>query len=276
MILVRTIAELRAALEPQRRGGMEIGFVPTMGALHEGHLSLVRAARDSCDVVVMSIFVNPLQFGPTEDLGSYPRREAEDLELAEIEKVDVVFIPTEAEMYPPGSSTTVRIAGVTENYEGAVRPGHFDGVSTVVAKLFGIVQPHVAFFGQKDAQQLAVVRQMVRDLSLPVRIEAGPTVRETDGLALSSRNVFLSAEERRAATVLYRALEAGARTLRNGQSHEDVRRVMEDVVGAEPLAELDYAAVVDPDTFGDPAGHPRLLVIAARVGRTRLLDNMLV
>lgn len=275
MKVARSIDEMHAALEPERCSGKTIGFVPTMGALHEGHLSLVRAARDSCDVVVMSIFVNPSQFLPTEDLGNYPRTEDKDLELAEIEKVDVVFVPTEAEMYPPGSTTTVHVRGVTEHFEGTARPGHFDGVATVVAKLFGLVQPHVAFFGQKDAQQLAVVRRMVRDLALPVRIEGRPTVREPDGLAMSSRNVYLSPEERAAATVLSRALEAGARELKGGGSPGDARRVMEELVTAEPLAELDHADVVDPDSFGDPTGASRLLIIAAHLGRTRLIDNRL-
>ena len=179
-------------------------------------------------------------------------------------------------MYPPGSQTTVHVEGVTERFEGAARPGHFDGVATVVAKLFGIVQPGIAFFGQKDAQQLAVVRRMVSDLSIPVRIEACPTVREDDGLALSSRNAYLSIEERGAATVLWSALQAGARDLREGGSPETARRAMEEVVRSQPLAELDYADVVDPESFGPPTGDERLLVIAARLGRTRLLDNMLV
>lgn len=276
MKVVRTIAELRAALEPERRSGSTIGFVPTMGALHEGHLSLLRAARDSCDVVVLSIFVNPLQFTLSEDLDSYPRTEERDLELAEIEKVDVVFVPSVQEMYPPGTTTTVHVEGVTEGFEGAARPGHFDGVATVVAKLFGVVQPMVAFFGQKDAQQLAMVRRLVADLSLPVRIEARPTVREADGLALSSRNSHLSQDERAAAPVLWRALQAGASDLERGGTAETARNTMERIVRDEPLAELDYADVVDPDSFGPPTGDRRLLVIAARLGRTRLLDNILV
>ena len=276
MKVTRTIAELRAALESGRRSGATIGFVPTMGALHEGHLSLLRAARDSCDVVVLSIFVNPLQFTLAEDLEMYPRTEERDLELAEIEKVDVTFMPSVEEMYPPGRNTTVHVDDVTDGFEGASRPGHFDGVATVVAKLFGIVQPTTAFFGQKDAQQLAMVRRMVMDLSLPVHIEACPTVRESDGLALSSRNAHLSPDERAAATVLWRALQAGVQDLEGGGTPSTARSAMQRIVQEEPLADLDYADVVDPDSFGPPTGDRRLLVIAAQVGRTRLLDNILV
>ena len=274
--VVRTIRELEAVLEPKRRAGLVIGLVPTMGALHEGHLSLIRAARARCDVVVVSIFVNPLQFGSGEDLDSYPRDEEKDLRSAEIEKVDVVFAPSIAEMYDTARATTVHVAGIGERFEGASRPGHFDGVATVVAKLFGLVGPHVAFFGQKDAQQLAVIRRMVADLSLPVEIVACPTVRAPDGLALSSRNAYLSDDERARATVLWRALGAGAALVRSGGTTSDAVREMESVVAEVPGVSLDYAAVVDPETFDDPVSGSSLLIVAARVGNTRLIDNLLV
>ena len=274
MKVVRTEKDLRAELEPERRAGRTIGFVPTMGALHEGHLSLVRAARDRTDVVVLSIFVNPLQFLPHEDLAAYPRDEARDLELAENEKVDIVFLPTVEDMYPEERATLVHIDGITERFEGATRPGHFDGVATVVAKLFGLVLPDVAFFGRKDAQQLAVVKRMVADLSVPVAIVGCPIVREVDGLALSSRNAYLDAEQRRQATVLFRALSAGRDAFASG-GNSDALAAMEETVGAEAGVELDYAGIVDPETFADADGDEALLIIAARVGTTRLIDNLL-
>jgi len=247
-----------------------------MGALHEGHLSLVRVARERCDTVVMSIFVNPLQFGPSEDFDRYPRSEQADLTAAEREKVDVVFLPSVEEMYPDGCSTVVQVSGVADGFEGAVRPGHFDGVATVVAKLFGIVQPDAAFFGQKDAQQVAVVRRMVVDLSMPIEVVACETVRENDGLAMSSRNAYLGPEDRSRATVLWQALQAGAAALNEGRDAADAESAMRGVLGPS-TDQVDYAAVVDPDTFGPPReGGPRLLVVAARVGETRLIDNLLV
>ncbi|MGH2808608.1 MAG: pantoate--beta-alanine ligase, partial [Actinomycetota bacterium] len=233
MKVVRTAAELRAELAPERRAGRTIGFVPTMGALHEAHLSLVRSARDTSDVVVVSIFVNPLQFLPHEDLASYPRDEERDLELAENEKVNVVFLPSVEEMYPEDRATLVHVDGVTERFEGASRPGHFDGVATVVAKLFGLVQPDTVFFGQKDAQQLAVVKRMVADLSLPVSIVACPIVRESDGLALSSRNAYLSPDERARATVLFKALNAGRDAYVAG-GRDDAVAAMETTAATEP------------------------------------------
>ena len=272
MRVARTIEELREVLAASPR---PVGFVPTMGALHEGHLSLVRVARQRADTVVMSIFVNPLQFGPNEDLARYPRSEEEDLGAAEREKVDVVFMPSVEEMYPEGRSTTVHIDGITEVYEGAVRPGHFDGVATVVTKLFGIVQPDVAFFGQKDAQQLAVIRRVVEDLSIPIEVVACPTIREPDGLALSSRNVYLSDDERGRAASLWRALRAGwdlVETSGVPSAEKQMRATLED-----GLDSVDYAAVVDPDTFGPPSpGGPYLLIVAGRLGETRLIDNLLV
>ena len=273
MIVARTVDEARNAIGSAPR---PLGFVPTMGALHEGHLSLLRAARSRCDTLALSIFVNPLQFGPTEDLDKYPRSEDADLEKAETEKVDVVFVPSVDEMYPEGRSTTVQVGGVADGFESAVRPGHFDGVATVVAKLFGIVQPDVAFFGQKDAQQLAVIRRMVIDLSLPTEIVACETVREPDGLAMSSRNVYLSPEDRRRAASLFEALQAGRRVLRESgslpEAVETLRRHLEASTDS-----VDYAAVVDPDTFGPPrAEGPYLLIVAAHVGGTRLIDNLFV
>lgn len=273
MKVVRTIAELRDELVAV---ATPIGFVPTMGALHEGHLSLVREARGRSETVVMSIFVNPLQFGPDEDFDRYPRGEDADLAAAEEAGVDLVFMPSVEEMFPSGRATTVHVDGVTDLFEGAIRPGHFDGVATVVAKLFGIVQPDAAFFGHKDAQQLAVVRRMVADLSLPIEIVGCPTVRETDGLALSSRNVYLGDDDRIRARSLWRALQAGAEELYRTDQIGRAEAAMRD--GLEPETdEVDYASVVDPDTFGPPReGGRYLLIVAARVGGTRLIDNFLV
>ena len=273
MKVSRTIAELRGTLRSAPR---PVGFVPTMGALHEGHLSLVRAARDRCDTVVMSIFVNPLQFGPHEDFDRYPRPVEEDLAAAEREKVDVVFLPSVEEMYPAGRSTTIHVGGPTGSFEGEIRPGHFDGVATVVTKLFGIVQPDAAFFGQKDAQQLAVVRRVAIDLSLAVEIVGCPTVRESDGLAKSSRNAYLSSADRGRALALWEALQKGAQALRKGGTASDAENEMSRILQAATDG-VDYAAVVDSDTFAAPApGRPRLLIVAARLGETRLIDNLLV
>ena len=272
MNVVRTIAEVRNAVRDATR---PIGFVPTMGALHEGHMSLVRAARDRCETVVLSIFVNPLQFGPHEDFERYPRTEEADLASAEDEKVDIVFLPSVDEMYPDDRSTTVNVGDISTRYEGAVRPGHFDGVATVVAKLFGIVGADMAFFGQKDAQQLAVIRRMVRDLSIPIQVIGCDTIREDDGLAMSSRNVYLSAEDRQRATALWRALEAGAGIVGAGGVQAAEARMAEILDGA--VDSVDYAAVVDPASFGPPSsGGPYLLIVAARLGETRLIDNLLV
>lgn len=273
MNVVRTIEEVGDVMatvpEP-------VGFVPTMGALHDGHLSLVRAARERSSTVVMSIFVNPLQFGPGEDLARYPRSEESDLSAAEAAGVDVVFIPSVDEMYPEGRATTVHVERITERYEGAIRPGHFDGVATVVARLLGIVGPRFAFFGRKDAQQLAVVQRLVIDLSIPTEIVACGTVRESDGLALSSRNRFLSGADRARASSLWRALGAGAAAIGEGREVPDVERSMIEILEAGTDS-VDYAAVVNPDTF-DPAepGEPGLLIVAARLGQTRLIDNLLV
>jgi pantoate--beta-alanine ligase len=277
MIVARTIAEMRSTLRPHRERGATIGFVPTMGALHEGHRSLIRAAAGASDIVVMSIFVNPLQFGPHEDLAEYPRDLAADLELAEKDRVAVVFCPSVAEMYPEGGSTTVSVGALGEVLEGHARPGHFTGVATVVAKLFNVVSPHLAFFGQKDAQQIAVVRRLVADLAFDIDVVACPTVRAADGLALSTRNRYLSPAERVHATVLARALEAGEEELRSSGDLEVAEKQMWEVLTSEAGVEAGYAAAVDPASFGRPLpGASILLAVAARVGTTRLIDNKLV
>ena len=278
---VASVAELRDVLEAARREGSTIGFVPTMGYLHAGHLSLVERAASECDLVLVSIFVNPLQFGVGEDLDAYPRDLAGDRESAERAGVDVLFVPSTAEMYPEPVATTVTVAGVSERFEGASRPTHFAGVATVVAKLFSLSGPCRAYFGEKDFQQVAVVRRMVSDLSIPVEVVACPTVREDDGLAMSSRNAYLDPAQRAAAPVLHRALSVGEQMIREGVTHADeVRVAMTEVVAAEPLAELDYLEVVDPVAL-EPVGpirvladRPVRLLGAVRIGATRLLDNV--
>lgn len=272
MEVVRTVSDLRTA---RAHLGGRVGFVPTMGALHEGHLALVKAAKGASDAVVVSIFVNPLQFGPHEDLTSYPRSEDADLAAAEGEGADLVFIPESEEMYPAGSSSRVTVGPLGGRLEGAARPGHFDGVATVVARLFNLVQPDIAYFGQKDAQQVAVVKQIVRDLGWPLAVDVRPTVRADDGLALSSRNVYLSTTERRQATSLWRALQAGATAILAGAGPGDAERSMLEVLGAAGGVDVEYARAVDPGTFGgwDGSGEV-LLVVAAKVGRTRLIDNL--
>lgn len=277
MKAVREASQLRAALAEERARGRRIGFVPTMGALHAGHVSLLRAARAADDVVVLSIFVNPLQFGPAEDLSSYPRDEAGDLAIAGEAGVDIAFLPTESEMFPVAPSTVVKAGPVAEPLEGEARPGHFEGVATVVAKLFNLVQPNRAYFGQKDAQQVAVIKSMTRDLSFPVDVVVCPTVREPDGLALSSRNAYLDAAARAKATILWKALQAGRGALTEGESWEVAEKTMISVVGRADGVELEYARAVDPVSFGPPGSRgPALLVIAARVGPTRLIDNLMV
>jgi pantoate--beta-alanine ligase len=274
---VETIAEVRAVLDAERAAGRRVGFVPTMGYLHEGHASLIRRARAESDVVVVSLFVNPLQFGAGEDLDAYPRDLDRDTRLADSEGADLLFTPPVGEMYPRPVLTTVSVAEVSAPLEGAARPTHFDGVATVVAKLFAIVGPSSAYFGEKDFQQVAVVRRMVADLSMPVEVVACPTVRERDGLALSSRNAYLTPEQRGAAPVVHRALQAGAALVMAGERDpRAVRTLMAEIIEAEPLAELDYAEVVSADSFTVPdplAGALRLLA-AVRFGRARLIDNV--
>lgn len=246
-----------------------------MGALHEGHASLVRRARQESSAVVASIFVNPTQFGPHEDFSRYPRDEDADLAMLESLGVDIAFVPTVEEVYPPGASTTVDVGRVGEMLEGAARPGHFRGVATVVSILFSLVRPDVAWFGQKDGQQVVVVRRLVRDLGLPVDVRVGPTVRDPDGLALSSRNVFLSPQERRAAPVLFRALRASAEAVSRGERDaEQLRDAMRRVLAAEPLARPDYVSVADAETLDELAvlDRPALASLAVRFNATRLID----
>ncbi len=252
-----------------------VGAVPTMGYLHDGHLALVRRARAENDHVVVSIFVNPTQFGPTEDYARYPRDPERDLAMLRAEGVDVVFMPSLEEMYPEGFATYVNVERLTERLEGAHRPGHFRGVTTVVTKLFNILQPHRAYFGQKDAQQLIVIRRMTRDLAFPVGIVDVPTVREPDGLAMSSRNVYLSPDERRAATVLFRALERARELWDAGvRDGSRLRAAMREVVESEPLARVDYVSVADPETLEelDAIEGRALASLAVRLGSTRLID----
>ncbi len=256
-----------------------VGFVPTMGFLHEGHLDLVRRARAECAGTVASIFVNPTQFGPGEDLASYPRDLARDLALLKAEGVDLVWTPAEADIYPPGFQTWVEVAEVSRPLEGARRPGHFRGVATVVAKLFLAVQPDRAYFGQKDAQQVVVIRRMVHDLAFPLKIVVCPTRREADGLAMSSRNSYLTPAQRAAAPVLHRALRAAADAHAGGtRDAESLRAIVSAQVAVEPLADLQYVSCADPDTLAELAGpvERALLSLAATVGRTRLIDNVLL
>ncbi len=268
MQLVDTIGGFRKALDAERASGRVVGLVPTMGALHEGHLSLVRRAAAECDVVAATVFVNPLQFGPGEDLHRYPRDLERDRSLAADAGAHYLFAPRAEEMYPDQVLTRVSVAALSRDLEGACRPGHLDGVATVVAKLFALAGPCRAYFGEKDHQQLEVVKRMVADLSFPVEVVACPTVRAPDGLALSSRNAYLSAEERRAAPVLYRALLAGRATLEAGERDlESVGLAMREVVEAEPLARLDYAEARE-------AGPGWRLFVAGRIGTTRLVDNL--
>jgi len=273
-----TVADIRTALDAARRNGKQIGLVPTMGALHAGHASLVTRAASECDVVCTTIFVNPLQFGEGEDLSAYPRSLSSDIFLADEAGTALVFAPSVEEMYGSGTMTTVSVDGpLTRVLEGASRPTHFDGVATVVAKLFAIAGPCHAYFGEKDFQQLAVVRRMASDLSLPVEVIGCPTVRDADGLAMSSRNAYLEPDERRAAPALHRALVAGADCIRTGERDADVVvGAMRAILETEPLFELDYAAVVDAATFATPdplTGELRLLA-AARLGKARLIDNL--
>ena len=270
---------MQAISRELRRSGKRIGFVPTMGALHDGHLSLVRSARTHNDVVVVSIFVNPLQFGPTEDFSKYPRTLESDTRKLESETVDLLFAPSTDEMYPKGARTSVYVEGLSEKLDGLSRPGHFKGVTTVVAKLFEIVRPGRAYFGQKDAAQVAILRKMVQDLNMDVEMMVCPIVREPDGLALSSRNVYLSAEQRKQALVLHRALmRVQFMVDRGDRSAASLREHGIQVIAEEPGAKLDYFEIVDPDTL-EPVGdvsRGALVAVAAWVGTTRLIDNLVL
>jgi pantoate--beta-alanine ligase len=280
MKVITTISELRA-LHSSLAPTDTVGFVPTMGYLHAGHISLVEAARRENSVVAVSIFVNPTQFGPNEDFTRYPRDTDRDLAMLQEAGVDWVFMPTVEEIYPQGFSTYVEVREVTARLEGEMRPGHFLGVATVVAKLFNVVQPTRAYFGQKDAQQVAVIRKMVADLTFPLQIVVGAIVREPDGLAMSSRNIYLNPEERKAARCLYHALSAAKALWDAGERHgTQLREAMQNVLSAEPLARPDYVSVADPLTLQelDDSGDAKeaLASLAVRVGKTRLIDNFLL
>ncbi len=279
MLIFKTVAETQSACAQLRGEGRILGLVPTMGALHEGHLSLVRAARTTCDVVAVSIFVNPTQFGPNEDFSKYPRSFDEDCALLEREGVDLIFAPAVEEMYPAGASTFVLVEGVSDRLDGASRPGHFRGVTTVISKLFHTFCPHKAFFGQKDAAQVAVLRKMVRDLNFPLQLVICPIVREPDGLAMSSRNCYLKAKERQQALALQRALRKAEETAASGErSSSKLVETMRLAFAAESGVRVDYIAVVDPDTLEDlpDVRSGTLVAVAAFVGTTRLIDNVVL
>jgi len=280
MRVIRSIQEMYKLSESARKEGKIIGFVPTMGYLHEGHLSLIRIARKRCDLLVVSIFVNPTQFGPNEDLNSYPRDFERDSKLCEEEGVDVIFAPSAEEMYPDGYSTWVEVKGpVTEVLCGAFRPGHFRGVTTVVAKLFNIVQPHFAVFGQKDAQQLVVIKKMTRELNFPVEIVAAPTVREKDGLAMSSRNEYLNENERKVAPKIYQSLILAKNMLLSGERDtEKIKNEMRKFLESAKLIKIQYIDIVDADTL-KPLKNAQgrvMVALAAFLGRARLIDNIIV
>jgi pantoate--beta-alanine ligase len=279
MEIIRTISWMKEKEREARLEQRVIGLVPTMGALHTGHLTLVERARRECSPVYASIFLNPTQFAANEDLSSYPRPLDADVEKLTRAKVDGLFLPSPEEIYPPGFSTYVHVEGISERLEGKSRPGHFRGVATVVLKLLEIVQPHFAYFGRKDAQQVRIIQKMVRDLNLDVEIVVCPTVRETDGLALSSRNAYLGMEERKAATVLYRALQAARKELTAGvRDALELQRAMRKVVEGEQRARVDYAEIVDADTFEPVVRVVRrcYALLAVHVGKARLIDNMLI
>ena len=279
MRITTTISDTRAALNELRAGRRTVGLVPTMGALHAGHLSLVRAARAACDAVAVSIFVNPTQFGPNEDFSRYPRTWNADRALLEKENADILIAPAAEEMYPPGACTFIEVKGVSDRLDGVSRPGHFRGVATVVAKLFHIIGPNKAFFGQKDAAQAAVLRKMVRDLNFDLELVVCPIVRDPDGLALSSRNRYLSVEERKQALVLRRALRRMEEEVALGtRDAEKLIRNTLDVFAEEPNVRVDYCKVVDPDTLEDVAdiSTGSLAAVAAFVGTTRLIDNVVL
>lgn len=276
MQTVRRIEDLREAVSAFRQAGERVALVPTMGALHDGHMALVEAAKRAAQRVVVSIFVNPRQFGPNEDLGKYPRREQADSRMLSGAGVDLLWLPPVEVMYPEGFATNVSVSGVSEVLEGAHRPGHFDGVATVVAKLFAQVQPDVALFGEKDWQQLAVIRRMTTDLNMPVEIQSVPTQRDDDGLALSSRNAYLMPEERARAVALPRALGAAERTIAEGGDPEAALAQARETLAAAGF-EVDYVVLADAETLGAPEpGRPWRLLAAAKIGATRLIDNIAV
>ena len=276
MEVARTIAEMKTL---RRRSLGSVGFVPTMGYLHEGHLALVRQARTENSTVVVSIFVNPTQFGQAEDLSTYPRDTEHDLSLLKRENADTVFMPSGEEMYPEGFSSWVEVEKVTDRLEGSCRPGHFKGVTTVVAKLFNIVEPDRAYFGQKDAQQATAIKKMVNDLNMNLEIIVVPTVRESDGLAMSSRNIHLNAEERQAATILFSALTLAQQLWKKGEKNaESLRQEMVSVISREPLAKIDYVSIANAETLEELSeiDGPALASMAVRIGKTRLIDNVVL
>jgi len=280
MEIVRTVSWMKEVSRQARAENHVIGFIPTMGALHEGHLSLLRRARSECSKVFASIFVNPAQFGPNEDLSKYPRTFASDVEKLEAHGVDSLFAPGPEEIYPAGFSTYVTVEGLSDRLEGKSRPGHFRGVATVVLKLFEVIQPHFAFFGRKDAQQVRVLERMLLDLNSDVEMVVCAIVREPDGLALSSRNAYLNAEERSAATGLNRALQAAGRQVQTGiRDALTLQSTVRDVLAQEKLARLDYVEIVDADSFAPVArigSRPTYVLLAVFIGKTRLIDNLLV
>lgn len=279
MKIVTAISEMQSLADSFRKESKTIGFVPTMGFLHAGHVSLMQRAQQECDVVVASIFVNPTQFGPNEDLDRYPRDEAGDRKTCEAAGVDVLFMPTASEMYPEKPSVFISVEGLSDILEGAIRPGHFRGVATVVAKLFNIVKPQKAFFGQKDYQQCAVVKRMVKGLDMDVEVVAIATMREPDGLAMSSRNSYLSPGERLKAAVIYRALSAAEQLAKTGvRQPEALKSKIQAVVREEKGIELDYLEIVDPESLARLASAQdrMVLLIAVRIGRTRLIDNLVL
>ena len=277
MRVVRLVDELRSVLDEHRTAGLSVGLVPTMGALHAGHLSLVRRARHASDIVVVSVFVNPKQFSEGEDYEHYPRDTEGDLELLEGERTDIAFLPSVEQMYPPDATVGVVAGAIGDRFEGADRPGHFDGVCTVVTKLFNIVEPDLAIFGQKDAQQVAVLKRLVNDLDFAIRLDIAPIVREPDGLALSSRNVYLTLEQRDQALALSRSLGLGQEAFERSGDLRAAERAMSEHLQNAGGVKVAYAAAVDPDSFEAPQpGGPILLIVAAYVGQTRLIDNLLI
>jgi pantoate--beta-alanine ligase len=277
MRVVRLVDELRSVLGEHRRNGLSVGLVPTMGALHAGHLSLVRRARHSSDIVVVSVFVNPKQFGEGEDFERYPRDTEGDLELLEGERTDIAFLPSVDHMYPPDATVGVAAGSIGERFEGADRLGHFDGVCTVVAKLFNIVQPDLAVFGQKDAQQVAVIKRLVEDLDFSIELDTAPIVREPDGLAMSSRNVYLTSDQRGQALALSRSLEEGRDAFERSGDVQVAEKTMFEHLQNVGGVDVAYAAAVDPNSFEAPQpGGAILLIVAAYVGQTRLIDNLLI
>lgn len=276
MQIAKTIAEMKAL---RIKSLSSVGFVPTMGYLHDGHLALVKQARAENSVVVASIFVNPTQFGPTEDFKTYPRNTKRDLAMLRKEGADIVFMPSAEDMYPEGYSTWVEVEKVTDRLEGSYRPGHFKGVTTVVAKLFNIVEPTRAYFGQKDAQQALVIKKMVADLNMNLEVIVAPTVRESDGLAMSSRNIYLNPQERQAATVLFKALTLAQNMLTKGDRNaESIRQKMTALISKEPLAKIEYVSIADAETLEELSkiDRPALASLAVRIGKTRLIDNILL